>query len=293
MMSRALASNAVASDWTPAPGLLQRNAGRLAEVDRLMPSVPADRRGRNWPRSIAGGVTAGDFSRVPAHAAPDIARISDDALTPAGSTATSPSATTAGQTTAGSAAAPGNAAGNTPAAPQQGQGTPVNGKVTSLDVVTGATGAVTGFPAITGGGSLDSPGVFNDTTTGSCKNIHQMKFTVTGIPSSELQLLRMIDRTATAAGNKHVHKGKDGPSAPTVLRPTSSLVAVADSPGYIGHGHSTDFPVSYNADFKLYGYDIVSKTILAELDYKVAIAKSALTDNKPTNQITVTRKVLK
>ena len=292
MMSRALATNAVTSDWMPAPGLLQRKAGRLAEVDRLTPRVPADRRDHNRPRSIAGGVAAGDFSQVPAHAAPDIARVSDDALGPAGSTATSSSAT-ASQTTAGGAAAPGNVAGNTPAASQQGQGAPVNGKVTSLDVVTGATGAVTGFPAITGGGSLDSPGAFNDTTTGSCKNIHQMKFTVTGIPSNEFGLLRMIKRTATAAGNTHVHNGNDGPSAPTVLRPTTSLVAVADSPGYIGHGHSSDFPVGYNADFKLYGYDIVSKTILAELDYTVTIAKSALTDAKPTNQINVTRKVLK
>jgi len=35
-----------------------------------------------------------------------------------------------------------------------------------------------------------SPGYKASTTTGACRNIHQMKFTVAGIPTSEFRLLR-------------------------------------------------------------------------------------------------------
>jgi hypothetical protein len=85
----------------------------------------------------------------------------------------------------------------------------------------------------------------------------------------------------------------DRPIPAMVLRPSTSLVAVADRPGYKASSLSSDFPITYDADFKLYGFDLVSKTILAELDYTVTIAKSTLADAKPTNQIKVTKKVLK
>jgi hypothetical protein len=120
-----------------------------------------------------------------------------------------------------------------------------------------------------------------------------MKFAVTGIPSNELRLTRLIDRKSTTAGTKSAYKGNDGPSPTTVLRPTTSQVVVADATGYKASSQSSDFPITYDADFKLYAFDLVSQNILAELDYTVTIAKSTLSDAKPTNQISVTKKVLK
>jgi hypothetical protein len=283
MSSRVLAACAKAADWTPAPlpkNVLQRRAAHAAGADFI----------------VAGG-PGRDFSRVPARVEV-LSKFSDDVISGGG-------ANDAEKEVAGSeAAAPQTSGADTPetlqqstgapTAPQQTTGKPVNGKVTSLDVITGPTGAVTGFPAVPGGGSLDSPGAFNDTTTGACRNIHQMKFTVIGIPTSELLLLRTIDRTATVAGMQKKFAGVDGPNPTTVLRPANtSYVAVADSPGYKASSNSSDFPISYNADFKLYAFDFVTKTILAELNYTVTIAKSTLTDAKPTNSINVTKKVLK
>jgi hypothetical protein len=255
-------------------------------MDVLAPRLAAGQRDDSGPQSPGArrGAPSGDFSRVPACA---FAEFSDDAADPS-STEGNAASTAESKTAAAEEAAAD--IGETPV-PQQSAN--VNGKVTSLDVITGSSGAVTGFPAVAGGGSLDSPGPFNDTTTGACRNIHQMKFTVTGIPSSELRLLRMIDRKSTTAGTKSAHKGNDGPSPATVLRPTTSQVAVADATGYKASSQSSDFPITYDADFKLYAFDLVSQAILAELDYTVTIAKSTLADAKPTNQISVTKKVLK
>lgn len=317
-MSRALASIAKASDWMPTqthrtvlrrqsasgpdasrsgifdryganalPPLL-RTASNSADVDGSAQHLAAGRRDDSRPQSIGGrhGAPLEDFSRVPARAPNGVAEFSDDAADPS---STEGNAASAAESKTGAAEDTAVDIGET-ATPQQGN---VNGKVTSLDLITGSTGAVTGFPAVTGGGSLDSPGPFNDTTTGACRNIHQMKFTVTGIPSSELRLLRMIDRKSTTAGTKSAHQGNDGPSPATVLRPTPSQVVVADATGYKASSLSSDFPITYDADFKLYAFDLVSQTILAELDYTVTIAKSTLSDAKPTNQISVTKKVLK
>jgi hypothetical protein len=275
MTRRLHAARAKAADWTPAPvpkNVLQRRAAHAGVVGVPVPSGP--------PR---------DFSRVPTRGAELLGKFSDDVATVGGvASETETHAAGSGPATP-QTSGPGTAA----AAPQQTPGTPVNGKVTSLDVITSSTGAVTGFPAIPGGGSLDTPGPFNDTTTGACRNFHQMKFTVAGITTNELRLLRMIDRKSTVAGTQQKYAGQDGPNSTTVLRPANtSLVVVADCPGYKASSNSADFPISYNADFKLYGYDVVSNAILAELHYTVTIAKSALNDAKPTNTIKVTKKVL-
>jgi hypothetical protein len=313
-MSRALASIAKAADWTPmqaqrsvlrrqsasgpdANGMFDRygasalpsplrSAVHPADMDVLAPHLAAGQRDDSWLQSIGGGRCGeplGDFAHVPARTPSGFAEVSDDAAV-----ASSTESNAEGKTAASEEAAAD--IGET-ATPQQ--SAKVNGKVTSLDLITGSSGAVTGFPAITGGGVLGSPCPFNDTTTGACRNIHQMKFTVTGIPSSELRLLRMIDRKSTTAGTKSAYQGNDGPNPAMVLRPTTSQVAVADATGYKASSQSSDFPITYDADFKLYGFDLVSKTILAELDYTVTIAKSTLSDAKPTNQISVTKKVLK
>lgn len=319
-MSRAVASIAKASDWTPIPAprsvlrrqstsgqdtngtgmfdrygantqpSLLRRASHQADVNVLAPRLAVAQRDDSGPQSIGGrrGASSGDFSRAPARA-PNGFEFSDDAAEPS---STVGNAASAAESKTGAAEEDVADIGET-ATPQQSQGGNVNGKVTSLDLITGSSGAVTGFPAVAGGGSLDSPGPFNDTTTGACRNIHQMKFAVTGIPSSELRLLRMIDRKSTTAGTKSAHQGNDGPSPTTVLRPTTSQVAVADATGYKASSQSSDFPITYDADFKLYAFDLVSQNILAELDYTVTIAKSTLSDAKPTNQISVTKKVLK
>jgi len=40
----------------------------------------------------------------------------------------------------------------------------------------------------------ETPGPFNDTTTGACRNIDQIKFTVAGISTNELRLPRSKKR---------------------------------------------------------------------------------------------------
>jgi len=305
-MSRALASIAKAADWMPMPATRSVLRRQTASGQDAIGSGMFDRCGANARPSLRGATHAadvdvlapqplggrrdarsGDFSRVPVRAPNGFAEFSDDAAVASSTEGNTASAAESKTATAEEAAAD---IGETPV-PQQSAN--VNGKVTSLDLITGSSGAVTGFPAVIGGGVLDSPGPFNDTTTGACRNVHQMKFTVTGIPSSELRLLRMIDRKSTTAGTKSAHQGNDGPSPTTVLRPTTSQVAVADATGYKASSQSSDFPITYDADFKLYAFDLVSQTILAELDYTVTIAKSTISDAKPTNQISVTKKVLK
>jgi hypothetical protein len=267
-------------------------------------SVTFDALRRHYVRSGKGEVLPlwrpaavhADFTRLPARAS---APVLDDALE--GNTAAEPGAEAepAPPQTVGSGAeaAPPETAlvpGNEGEAAQPMQSTSKKGKVTSLDVITSSTGAVTGFPAIQGGGSLDSPQAFNDTTTtGSCKNIHQMKFTLQGTTSNEVSLLRTVNRTATASGTQQNYNGPDGPSTGTVLRPSGSVIAVADACGYSSKTNATaPFPVSYNADFQLYAFDSIQQGIYAKLVYKVAISKQTFAAQSPTNTITIVSKTI-
>jgi hypothetical protein len=200
-MSRALASIAKAMDWTPMPavqcvlrchtatgpdatGMFDRHGtnARSGATHSADLDVPA-------PQSLGGphDARSGDFSRVPARAPNSVAEFSDDAVEPSSAEG---NAASAAESKTGAAEETAADIGETPV-PQQSAN--VNGKVTSLDLITGSSGAVTGFPAVTGGGVLDSPGPFNDTTTGACRNIHQMKFTLTGHPQQ---------RTAVAADDR-------------------------------------------------------------------------------------------
>jgi hypothetical protein len=234
-----------------------------------------------------------DLSGRPTRAASPAAQIADDALGEPAVSSNGPAPEPAGSTAA-SSAGPGGQAEGAQAVDAEGaagaqplQTATKKGKVTALDVITGSSGALTGFPPIPGGGNLNTPGPFNDiTTTGSCKNVHQMKFTLAGTTSSEVSLVRTINRTASAAGVQQTHNGSDGPSAATVIRPTTDVIAVADSPGYSGQGLSAPFPVTYNAAFVLHAFDAIQKGIYAMLTYNVAVSKQTMTDPKPTNQIT-------
>lgn len=230
-----------------------------------------------------------DFSGLRAQAG-DGRQFSDDTL---GESVASPQVSSGLAEPAGEGRTDGKPQAEAPelAGPDAGAAQPMQaaskkGKVKSVDVITGSSGALTGFPTIPGGGNLDSPGPFNDLTTGSVKNIHQMKFTLDGTTSSEVSLIRTVNRTASAAGVQQTHNGPDGPSPTTVIRPNDATIAVADSPGYSGQGLTAPFPVTYNASFVLYAFDNVQKGIYAKLTYNVAISKQTLADPKPTNQIT-------
>ena len=183
-------------------------------------------------------------------------------------------------------------------AASNGEAQPLAGapKLAELKVITGKTGAFSDFP-IAKGIDLNVPGPFNDTqTTGSCVNVHQMQFRLSGGSPDEVRLIRKVIRVATAGGteNRKGEKDKpadDGPSEGSVIRPKgSSSVVVADAPGYIGKGDASAsariFPVGYDADFVLYAADVVEGKILARLDYNVSVAKASFTDAKPKNEIT-------
>ena len=179
------------------------------------------------------------------------------------------------------------------AAPQQAQTSSKKGSVSAIDVITSPSGAYSGFAAIPDGGSLDSPGPFNDLVSGSCKNIHQIKFTLAGTTSADVSLTRKVDRKNTAAiPGPPPYKGPDGPSVGTVLRPDEKTVVVADSPGYRGHGLTTPFPITYDGSFELYAFDNIQQGVYAKLTYKVAISKKTIAEQNPTNQITITSKTL-
>ena len=168
-------------------------------------------------------------------------------------------------------------------------------KVDLLNVITGKTGAFSGFP-VAKGIDLNVPGPFNDTTTtGSCVNVHQMQFHLSRGDPADVKLIRKVVRVATAGG-KTQQKGEkdkpadDGPSAGSIIRlAKSSDVVVADAPGFIGRGDPKQsqaaFPVGYDADFQLFATDLVQPRILARLDYSVHVAKQSFGDAAPKNEI--------
>jgi hypothetical protein len=273
-------------------GLLRRqNAARRHvifdaphDIDRLKPSTRAFR---------------ADFSGVPVRTGtPASPKMNDDGLGSEGvtsSTAVTPDPAAPATASGGTGELPlteTTATAGTEGAEALQQTSSKKGKVTSLDAITSSTGALSGFVAIPGGGNLNSPGPFNDLTTGSCKNIHQMKFTLSGTTSSEVGLLRTVNRTATASNTTQTKNGPDGPSVGTFVRPSETVIGVADSPGYSGNSTSAPFPVSYSASFDLYAFDAIQKGIYAKLTYQVSIAKKTLTDSNPTNTLTIVSKTL-
>lgn len=177
-------------------------------------------------------------------------------------------------------------------APNQSLSATRKGRVTGFDVIKGHSGAFSGFPStVCGYINLNEPGPVNDTTTkGVCFNVHQMKFSLAGIPAEEVELLRKIVRTASGAAGTETKNGKDGPDDSCVLRPSSSLIAVADAPGLIlGPGSVSisrkAFPIKYDADFELYVYDRLGTGLFGRLTYKVAIDKKSFDDQAPVNKI--------
>jgi len=166
-----------------------------------------------------------------------------------------------------------------PAQPMQ--SAPRAGKVTSVVAITDKAGALSGFPALPGAPDLNSPGPVNDTQTGRCQNVQQIKFELSGITPAEVDLTRLKDGVAGPVGHEQPRKGPDGPSDPTKLR-RDSFIAVADCPGI--QSASAGYPLRYAVDFQLFAFDVVSKAILAKATYSVNILKQSLTDPSPTNE---------
>jgi hypothetical protein len=161
-------------------------------------------------------------------------------------------------------------------------GVPRAGKVTAVTLISSPTGALSGFPSIPNVPDLNTPGPFNDTTTGACQNVQQIRFDLTGIPNNEVDLLRTKDGVAGPVGQEQPRKGPDGPSDPTKLR-QNSLIAVADTPGI--SRATSGFPLRYAMNFQLFAFDIVSHAIMAKATYKVNILKQSVGDTKPVNEL--------
>ena len=161
-------------------------------------------------------------------------------------------------------------------------GIPRAGKVTAVTLIDSPTGALTGFPSIANVPDLNTPGPFNDTTTGACQNVQQIRFDLTGIPNNEVDLLRTKDGVAGPVGQEQPRKGPDGPSAPSKLR-QNSLIAVADTPGI--SRATSGFPLRYAMNFQLFAFDIVSHAIMAKATYKVNILKQSVGDTTPVNEL--------
>ena len=161
-------------------------------------------------------------------------------------------------------------------------GIPRAGKVTAVTLIDSPTGALSGFPSIANVPDMNTPGPFNDTTTGACQNVQQIRFDLTGIPNNEVDLLRTKDGVAGPVGQEQPRKGPDGPSDPTKLR-QNSLIAVADTPGI--SRATSGFPLRYAMNFQLFAFDIVSHAIMAKATYKVNILKQLVGDTKPVNEL--------
>ena len=190
----------------------------------------------------------------------------------------------AAQSTAGGTAATGqmNQRGGSQQPQQPTGGVPRAGKVTAVKLIDSPTGALSGFPSIANVPDLNTPGPFNDTTTGACQNVQQIRFDLTGIPNNEVDLLRTKDGVAGPVGQEQPRKGPDGPSDPTKLR-QKSLIAVADTPGI--SRATSGFPLRYAMNFQLFAFDIVSHAIMAKATYKVNILKQSVGDTKPVNEL--------
>ena len=178
-------------------------------------------------------------------------------------------------------------------------------KVTAVDLIATPAGKLQGFPTLRGV-DLNVTGIHNDTTTTfACVLVVQVKFTLAaGSDSTDVDVGRMVLRLASVRGddgsrvpsNKTAADGGrtgDGPSPQTIIRPSATMVAVSDSPGYPG-GQKERFPVIYHASYDLYAWDNTTtngagalkneKGVLAQVSYVVDFQKQTSTDAAPTFQ---------
>ena len=178
---------------------------------------------------------------------------------------------------------------------------PLTLSVDRIDVIDAPGGAaIGGFPAITGGASLDVPGPFNSPT--EVKNSLQVHFHLDHGSSADLTPLREIQRTATLnagvvldnppdqvlppgvagppapGGFTGVLIANDGPAAHEIQRPDAQTIVVADAPGLgttpPGGLTAAQYPVTYRAHFIVTMNDARNAPI-ARANYDVLIDKRA------------------
>ncbi|HEX9988836.1 MAG TPA: hypothetical protein VGE45_10225 [Chloroflexia bacterium] len=183
--------------------------------------------------------------------------------------------------------------------------------VDRIDIVDSASGAIGGFPAITSG-DLNTPGPYNDATTGAVKNAHQIHFHLDQGDSSMLTPRRELQRSFWAAGIEHknppdrplppgevgpptpggydgVIVGPDGPPPHEIQRPSTDKIVVADAPGARALV-TAQYPYTYRSHFTLIVADSGGRDI-AKVTYDVWIEKTSAADVPNThNSITATSK---
>lgn len=174
--------------------------------------------------------------------------------------------------------------------------TPVVDKV---ELVTSTAGAVGGykdgeFPCDV---SLNKPEPYNDASfTGSVANVHQVQFHLSQGRAEDLRATRLAKRTSMRAGKTYTKPGTDSPTASDGPPPheymfTKDKLVIADAPGWCKGKtslDSSDFPLTYSADFSTYAYDPLDNRVVASIAYHVEISKSHYSEGNPTNTASVT-----
>lgn len=174
--------------------------------------------------------------------------------------------------------------------------TPVVDKV---ELVTSSSGAVGGYKEgdFACDVSLNKPGPYNDIAfTGSVANVHQVQFHLSQGRAEDLRASRLAKRTATRGGKTFTKPGTDSPTAsdgppPHEYQFTKDKLVIADAPGWCKGKNSldtSDFPITYSADFSTYAYDPLNNKIVASISYHVEISKTHYSQGAPTNTASVT-----
>jgi hypothetical protein len=177
---------------------------------------------------------------------------------------------------------------------------PTGAKVTLVENITTSAGAETHFGTFPGIANLNAPGPVNDTQTGSCNLIHQIRFTFAAISTNEVSVIRVKagERGTVGQEVKVPANTPDGPSAGTVIHNANDVVVV-DGPGFSAspappggtgqagptRSHASAFPIRYAMDFQLFFFDKVSQKILASASYSILIVKQSVSDPKPVMQL--------
>lgn len=148
--------------------------------------------------------------------------------------------------------------------------------VDRIDVIDSPTGAISGFPGIMGNADLNTPGPFNDPTTGEMKNVHQIHFHLDNGDSANLTPARTVDATWSAGGTSDSRSGPDGPRPHEIRRPSTDKIVIADAPGPRSLAAS-HYPFEMEADFVL---TVASSggTDIARVNYRVELEKQNATD---------------
>lgn len=180
--------------------------------------------------------------------------------------------------------------------PSRNSNTPVVDKV---ELVTSTAGAVGGYKdgEFACDVSLNKPEPFNDAAfTGSVANVHQVQFHLSQGRAEDLRATRLSKRTATRAGKTYTKPGNDSPTASDGPPPheymfTKDKLVIADAPGWCKGQNSldtSDFPLTYSADFSTYAFDPLDNRVVASIAYHVEISKTHYSEGNPTNTASVT-----